>query len=246
VGRFEWVFPGPAVTRALRETDTLAVELDPTDPATVKVLTEASAAKTELPAPLRERMQRQAAAACLPVAALGALHPVMQVVAFTLQAARWEGLESQFAQELALIGAARNRHTPVVALESAQTQIDALIPKEEPAMHRLLERKLADLETNRVRPLLARLGTVWERGDLAALEDYESWCDCVRNDEERNEMTRLNDGRNPALAERIDAQHRQGRKVFAAVGALHMTGPKSLPRLLAQRGYHVQRIDFAR
>jgi uncharacterized protein YbaP (TraB family) len=30
--------------------------------------------------------------------------------------------------------------------------------------------------------------------------------------------------------------------VFAAVGALHMTGAKALPMLLKQRGFTVQRI----
>jgi uncharacterized protein YbaP (TraB family) len=32
--------------------------------------------------------------------------------------------------------------------------------------------------------------------------------------------------------------------VFAAVGSLHMTGPKGLPRLLGQRGYTVERVKF--
>jgi uncharacterized protein YbaP (TraB family) len=32
--------------------------------------------------------------------------------------------------------------------------------------------------------------------------------------------------------------------VFAAVGALHMTGPQGLPRLMAARGYLVERIPF--
>ena len=55
-------------------------------------------------------------------------------------------------------------------------------------------------------------------------------------------MQRLNDDRNSGLADGIDALHRDGRKVFAAVGALHMTGAKALPALLAQRGFTVQRL----
>jgi uncharacterized protein len=31
---------------------------------------------------------------------------------------------------------------------------------------------------------------------------------------------------------------------LAAVGALHMTGAQSLPRLLAKRGFKVERIGF--
>jgi hypothetical protein len=36
--------------------------------------------------------------------------------------------------------------------------------------------------------------------------------------------------------------HAQGQRVFAAVGALHMTGPNALPVLMAGRGYHVERV----
>jgi len=34
--------------------------------------------------------------------------------------------------------------------------------------------------------------------------------------------------------------------VFAAVGSLHMIGPKGLPALLAERGYRIERIKPAR
>ena len=37
-----------------------------------------------------------------------------------------------------------------------------------------------------------------------------------------------------------------GKRVFAAVGALHMIGPTALPSLLAARGYRVERVEFAR
>jgi len=47
------------------------------------------------------------------------------------------------------------------------------------------------------------------------------------------------------LADRIDALHMQGKRVLAAVGALHMTGNKGLPKLMAERGFSVERIGFA-
>ena len=56
--------------------------------------------------------------------------------------------------------------------------------------------------------------------------------------------TRLLDARNPGLAERIDALHTSGQRVFAAVGSLHMIGRTGLPALLARRGYTVERIVF--
>ena len=100
--------------------------------------------------------------------------------------------------------------------------------------------------------LLAALGgcsnlgqvNAWEKGDLAALESYESWCECVADEADRAMMRKLNDERNAPLADGIEARHQQGRRVFAAVGALHMTGPQSLPKLLEQRGFKVERVIF--
>ena len=57
-------------------------------------------------------------------------------------------------------------------------------------------------------------------------------------------MARLLDARNPALAEGIDALHASGRRVFAAVGALHFIGPLGLTALLGQRGYRVERVAY--
>lgn len=81
---------------------------------------------------------------------------------------------------------------------------------------------------------------------LAQLEDYERWCECAANDEERAFLRRLDDERNPGLAGHIAALHGEGRRVFAAVGTLHMTGAQALPALPAARGFRVERVKFAR
>ena len=57
-------------------------------------------------------------------------------------------------------------------------------------------------------------------------------------------IERLIAGRNPAMARAIVAEINAGKNVFAAVGALHMAGPKGLPQLLAQQGFKVTRVDF--
>jgi uncharacterized protein len=67
----------------------------------------------------------------------------------------------------------------------------------------------------------------------------------MNTDAERRFMQRLNDDRNPGLAAAIDKLIREGRRVFAAVGALHMAGPKPVQKLLAEMGYSVERVDFS-
>jgi uncharacterized protein len=51
-------------------------------------------------------------------------------------------------------------------------------------------------------------------------------------------------GRNPDLAAAIDLAHREGKRVFAATGILHMVGDGGLPRLLQKLGYKVERVRF--
>jgi hypothetical protein len=94
--------------------------------------------------------------------------------------------------------------------------------------------------------MLGRLVAAWERGDLEALEDYPRWCECAHDEAERALLRRLNDERNPHLARGIAELHLRGRRVFAAVGALHMTGPQALPRLLQAQGFSVERVAFGR
>jgi uncharacterized protein YbaP (TraB family) len=132
----------------------------------------------------------------------------------------------------------------VIALESVQRQLQALMPSRDAIGLAMIEQLLQQLEQDTLRPVLRRVAKVWEQGDFEQLERYAEWCDCARTPAEQALLARLTDERNPGMAERIDALHREGRRVFAAVGALHMAGQLGLPRLLARRGYTVERVLF--
>lgn len=243
LGRPAWLLPGPRVQAALRASDTLALELDLGDAATRQQLAELSAARAPLDnKALRERLERHSAAACLPAQALSHLHPLMQAVTLTVLQARWDGLDPAYAIEQVLSAFARANQRRIVGLETPAQQLDLLLPRDEGEALMLTGRLLDQLEQGRVRPVLQRLSLAWEKGRLAELEDYEQWCDCVSSPADRAYLRRLNDERNPGLAARIDALHRGGARVFAAVGALHMTGPQSLPKLLGALGYRVERV----
>ncbi|HTP74149.1 MAG TPA: TraB/GumN family protein [Burkholderiaceae bacterium] len=242
VGKLPWVFPGPRLREAIGATDTLALEIDVTDPELTRNPPPAAVAQLAVPDPIRARLARQIAAACLPEGALQRFHPLMQAVTLTVLSARWEGLDAAFAQEIALASAARSQSRPIVALESAQAQMALLLPSDpEQALHHL-DQALEQLERGRARPLLRRMADAWAEGRLGELEDYATWCECADSAEDRAFLRQLNDDRNAPMAERIDALHGQGKRLLVAVGALHMTGEQALPRLLAARGYTVQRL----
>ena len=156
------------------------------------------------------------------------------------------GMDPSYAMEQLLAGHARSQGRRVVSLETAAQQKAALVPADPDEALAVLDQSLTQLEDQSGRRVLGRLAQAWERGDLAALEDYETWCECASTEADKAFMRKLNDERNPPLAEGIEAQHKKGQRVFAAVGALHMTGPVSLPRLLQQRGFKVERVSFPR
>lgn len=247
VGKPAWSRLGPRVAGAFAASDVLAVEIDPGDPTLPQALSEpaTSAAAATPPALLRARLAQAYERACLPPDALAALHPVLQGAFLTAAEARWLGMDTRYAAEHLLLAQARASGRPVVALETAAQQKAALVPADTAAGWVLLDQSLRQLEDKSGRRVLARLSQAWEGGDLSRIGQYEDWCECAAGRRDRAFLRRLNDDRNPALADGIAAQHGRGLRVFAAVGALHMTGPQALPRLLAQRGFVVERVAFA-
>jgi uncharacterized protein YbaP (TraB family) len=253
VGRPGWERLGTQVLAALRASDTLAVEIDLDEPAVQADLAQRLRERTQaearsanpLPPPLARRLQAAMARACLDGGELAGLPPLMQAATLTLADGRWLGLDAAYGQEPALAARARSRGLRVASLESPAQQLAALQPAVSPAeLHRQLDTALRQLEDGRSRLALMRLAQFWARGDLQALERYEDWCGCAPTAADRQLLRQLNDGRNPALADAITARHAAGERVFAAVGALHMTGQQALPGLLAARGFRVQRVPL--
>jgi uncharacterized protein YbaP (TraB family) len=242
VGKLPWVFAGPRLREAIAETNTLALEIDVTDPGLITNPPSAATAPLALPQALRERLSRQIAAACLPEQALQRYNPLMQVVTLTVLSARWEGLDASYAQEVVLASAARAQARPIVALESARAQMALLLPSDPEQARRRLDQALEQLELGRTRPLLRHMAEAWSEGRLSELEDYSKWCECADTEEDRAFLRQLNDDRNAPMADRIDALHTQGKRLLVAVGSLHMTGEQGLPRLMAARGYIVEQL----
>jgi len=251
LARLAWVFPGPTIVEAIRDSDAVALELDVLDAEVQRRLQlamsrnrEGSGPAAALPAALADRVQRRAALECIPADTLAKMTPELQAASLTVLSARRDGLDPAYSIDLILSGFAHGAHKTVISLETPESQMQALeMPNRDEAIA-LVSDALDDLEAGRTRPMLNRLAAIWAAGDHDQLARYTEWCECLRTPAEQLAMKRLLDDRNPALADAIDALHRSGRQVFAAVGSLHMVGPRGLPALLAARGYKVERGDF--
>jgi uncharacterized protein YbaP (TraB family) len=245
VGRLSWAFPGPALMRAWSATDVLAVELDMSDPQTLAEIQEAAKPDgTPLPPALARRLAAQGEAACVPAEAMSAFHPLLQLSTLTALAARRDGLDPSYGQDVMLAGLGHASGRPVVALETARGQMQVLLTHSAKETLAELDEGLTLLEQDKARTTILKLAEAWSRGDLNTLAHYEDWCDCVHTQADRDDLRRLNDDRNGPIAGRIAALHASGKRVLAVVGALHMTGKKSLPKLLAAQGFELERVQL--
>lgn len=246
VNRADWALPGPRIVAALSDSDVVALELDPSDPALAQLLLSRGdlAREARVVQGLQPRIRTLAARACLPPDRIATLRPLFQLMMLSLHEGRRGGFHPEFSVDAVLFGMAQRLGKSFVPLETAAAQMAALVPESEADERVLMERGVQDLETGDNGALLARMLQAWSRSDEAGLASYPEWCRCLDTPAERRFFRRLNDERNGPMADKIDTLHAGGRRVFAAVGALHMTGPDALPVLLRARGFRVQRIPF--
>ncbi len=246
VAKFDWMFPGPVVTQALRASDTVALELDMLDPDIQTRLSKGieQFPETALPEALSNRMKQQADAVCIPYNAIAKLAPEFQIDTLTLMVGSWDGLYAAYAIDAVLAGFGHSAKKTVVSLESPESQLKMLQMKDSLETISLVEDSLDDLESGRAHTFLNRITGIWEKADYDEMSHFNEWCECLKTAIERDMMKRLLDDRNPNLAGRIDAIHKSGKNVFAAVGSLHMFGEIGLPALMKKRGYQVEQVNF--
>lgn len=246
VAKLDWVFPGPNVMQAIRASDTVALELDMLDAdirgrmlKKMKMLR-----NTVLPEPLAKRVRQQADAMCIPYDSIANLSPELQVTTLSMMVGRWEGLDASYGIDSVLAGIGHGAQMHVVSLETPEAQLDMLQMQNPQETVEFVQDNLDELETGRARTMLKRIADDWARADYEEMMHFDEWCECLKTENEREVMRRLLDGRNPAMADRVDALHKSGKQVFVAVGSLHMFGATGLPALMAKRGYRVERVDF--
>ncbi|MFP8777901.1 TraB/GumN family protein [Hydrogenophaga sp. RWCD_12] len=241
-GRPEWFALGPRAEASLFRTGVLALEIDVTDPAVQSTLQDATQGPPRaLPAELMQSLRAAWAAECLPAADLDRGAPEFHVSQLAVAQAQRQGLFPLYGAESVLLMRSLGGQRPVVGLETAQTQLSAILARSDDEAADMVREALAELQRPKANQGLARLARAWETRDFKDIEAYAEWCDCLNSPNEREAYARLVDGRNPGLADAIERLHADV-SVFAAVGALHMVGPQGLPRLLQGKGFKIERV----
>ncbi len=241
-----WMLPGPTVLAAVKASDRIALEMDLLDPAVMQALQAAMRnppGAPPLPPGLARRLAAQRDAACVDPS-MAQLRPEVQVSSLLALSARREGFDPAYGIDFVLAGLARGLHKPVLSLESPALQMHALASDDPKKTAADVAAGLDQLESPAAREGLVTLATAWSDGRANLLESYPQWCDCMKTPAERKAFDQLVVGRNPGMARTIAAEHRAGHSVFAAVGTLHLVGPRGLPALLAAQGFKVERVPF--
>jgi len=242
IANLDWAMPGPTVGRALSEVETVAIEADPADPATGAGM--AAPQKPQeapsLPATLLERLRDRAARACEPWETLETMPPLMIVTRLTVLDARWDGLHTDYSIEAVLAGFARKTGKNLALLETVAVQRAAIVTGSPSEQAMEIDRRLLALETGSARQAMSAMANAWARGDLDTLRRL------FDPPGARATLDRVAGARNLAIASRIDELHRGGQRVFAAAGILHMVGDTALQKLLAERGFKIERVPLRR
>jgi len=147
------------------------------------------------------------------------------------------GLDMASGVDLHVLGKAREQGKPVVALETAEDQI-ALLFGPDAAIDALMLTESLEDGPQEMLAMLDELVAHWRAGDPEALDRAyrEDWLDHESMQRFHEELlVKRNHGMAAGLADR------RGRW-FVVVGALHLCGDEGVPALLAQHGWTVEQV----
>lgn len=243
VGNINWMFPGPKVLNALRQSDKLAVELNFDDPAVRKELIDLllNSGESKLSNELKERINRYATKNCIKTENFQNIRPEMQLITLETMSLRREKIYPELGIDMTLMAIASNMKKKIIGLETPLEQMNGILSKPD-ELEQDISEALKKLENDTDKVILAKIINVWVNRDFDVLNNYAEWCKCLDTQKERDEMKRSLDDRNIIMIDRFNKIHANEDGVFLAVGALHMVGPMGIPTLLKKQGYTVDRL----
>ncbi len=243
-GRTSWLYgtmhqmhidfakPGMQVMFGMRSSDVLAPEINIYDPQTPVSTNHTNFMVSQLQL---ERLKKLYSSDCL----TGEANKLFLFPLLTSQAQR-QHLSWGYSPDARLMQIAKRSNKPIVQLETLELQFKALNPRSQSEFDAQLEAGLGSIESGEYQRNLLQMAKAWQTNDL----EYFSKVEAQISASAPEFIVRLNDERNLGMAQKIDAMHMEGKRVFVAVGALHMTGKHGLPKLMREKGYAVHFVHL--
>jgi hypothetical protein len=162
------------------------------------------------------------------------MKPWMVMLMITAFEAQKAGLDAALGLDKHFFDKAKAAGKPVVALETAESQIDRFDQMPESLQEQMLRSTLTELEVQR--DSVAAMIGAWRRGDAPTLEKMA----LSSFDGYRGAYTSLIVERNNNWMPQIEACMTKPAPCFVVVGAAHLIGPDGLLALLKKKGYRIE------
>jgi uncharacterized protein YbaP (TraB family) len=250
----DWLVPGPEVQAAMAAVDRVVFELDLGDAAVFEsmdalarrpLVSDPTGRSTlpSLPPELALQLQQALTAACLEPPA--DWRPEFRALALLTGLMRRDGHEPAYSIAGSLADLAVTMGKPMSGMEAPERQLAPLLGDSPEDVAERVRLALDAATRPETLAALARMQDGWDSAVLSDLRLFERRCNCRQTAFEQR-LWRDIEARNASLAEQIAAIHQRGSAVFAAVGALQLTGNGGVIALLEAQGFQIQWASYPR
>ena len=170
----------------------------------------------------------------IPMEMIRTMKPWMVMLLITAFEAQKAGLDAALGLDKYFFDKARAASKPVLALETAESQIDRFDKMPESLQEQMLRSTLTELDSQQ--NSVAAMINAWKTGNAAALEKMS----LSSFDGYRGAYTSLIVERNNNWVPQIEACMTKPQPCFVVVGAAHLVGPDGLLTLLKKKGYKIE------
>ena len=170
----------------------------------------------------------------IPMEMIRTMKPWMVMLLITAFEAQKAGLDAALGLDKYFFDKARGASKPVLALETAESQIDRFDKMPETLQEQMLRSTLTELDSQQ--NSVAAMINAWKTGDAAALEKMS----LSSFDGYRGAYSSLIVERNNNWVPQIEACMAKPQPCFVVVGAAHLIGPDGLLTLLKKKGYKIE------
>ena len=153
-----------------------------------------------------------------------------------------QGYRADLSVDAHLMELARASKVPVIALETPASQMKLFDRLSETEQLRFLEDSVDMIESGKQNVEVRQIVDAWRTADKVALEAIAERAEKDTTVSGRFLKTVLLDERNVAIADKLAALLKRADGSVAAIGVLHLIGPKSVPALMKARGLAVERV----
>jgi uncharacterized protein YbaP (TraB family) len=240
----------PRIVNAVKAASTLALEIDPAAPADEMAqamvrqgMIHPGGAGYERMAPARRaRLDAALQQAGIDAETARVLNPAMLAALISLSQYQKLGYRADLSSDAWLAQLARQGKTRVVALETVDSQLGEFKKMTSAQQWNFLDESLDNLASGEELDEARGLVDAWANADRAALDALASRAEA--DDSVSGTFMRevLLDGRNGALADKLEVLLKKEEKTVAAIGLLHLLGKRGVPALLQAKGYRVERV----